>query len=409
MREVVAAVGERGRQDEQGSPIRRAMPFEGHRSEIEELPVFAKAGIVEHSGPEPAGSRPDQSGPVQVRPLPIRLCQADVCLRVDQFMFIPVTTFTGMAADLSMGIFSQQPAVAERFLEDVVLVGDSGRQMLSKSPSVSEEAGVVNTETFAAPAAARPVAVVAEQPGFTTRLPLVSMSVQPISAVAEKESAALPTVTFGIEVQSLQVRCLGNRGPGPLRKPLPIPVHGEVKKVRSVRREIAPSLIDTAAEPLAEGEGIGLSVPEHRADLPGRPPADDEPDRCFPGQEYMKSCGERWHAEGSVASDRREARQARGACMRTDTEDVPTENHVFPSWPLAVGRTSMRVGPPATQEVTMPVYFLLGLTVLILVIAVYATVVEEVEEVAESLVDSTLDQDWEALTYDQRQEYRKAG
>ncbi len=57
----------------------------------------------------------------------------------------------------------------------------------------------------------------------------------------------------------------------------------------------------------------------------------------------------------------------------------------------------------------MPVYFLLGLTVLILVIAVYATVAEEVEEVAESLVDSTLDQDWEALTYDQRQEYRKAG
>ncbi len=54
----------------------------------------------------------------------------------------------------------------------------------------------------------------------------------------------------------------------------------------------------------------------------------------------------------------------------------------------------------------MPVYFLLGLTVLILVIAVYATVVEEVEE---SSAASTRDQDWEALTYDQQQEYRKAG
>ena len=54
----------------------------------------------------------------------------------------------------------------------------------------------------------------------------------------------------------------------------------------------------------------------------------------------------------------------------------------------------------------MPVYSLLGLTVLILVIAVYATVVEEVED---SSVDSTLEQDWETLTYDQQQEYRKAG
>lgn len=92
--------------------------------------------------------------------------------------------------------------------------------------------------------------------------------------------------------------------------------------------------------------------------------------------------------------------------MKPDTRDVAAENQVFPSWPSAAGGASMTVGPPATQEVTMPVYFLLGLTVLILVIAVYATVVEEVEE---SSVDSTLDQDWEALTYDQQQEYRKAG
>ncbi len=53
----------------------------------------------------------------------------------------------------------------------------------------------------------------------------------------------------------------------------------------------------------------------------------------------------------------------------------------------------------------MPVYFLLGLTVLILVIAVYATVVEEGEE---SAVDATLDQDWDALNSDPQQEYRKA-
>ncbi|HAP39971.1 MAG TPA: hypothetical protein DCQ94_09455, partial [Nitrospira sp.] len=140
MREIVAEARGRGRQHEQGSLIRRAMPFKGHGSEIEQLPGFDKIGIVEHSGPEPAGSRPDQSAPVQVCPLPIRLCQADVRLCVDQFMFIPVTTLAGRTADLGMGIFSQQPAVAERFVEDVALVGDSGRQMLSMSPSVAEEA-----------------------------------------------------------------------------------------------------------------------------------------------------------------------------------------------------------------------------------------------------------------------------
>ncbi|MCS6291038.1 MAG: hypothetical protein H8K10_18945 [Nitrospira sp.] len=54
----------------------------------------------------------------------------------------------------------------------------------------------------------------------------------------------------------------------------------------------------------------------------------------------------------------------------------------------------------------MPVYFLLGLTVLILVIAVYATVVEEEDEVMP--VDPVQQPDWDAQTYDQPQEYRKA-
>ncbi len=66
----------------------------------------------------------------------------------------------------------------------------------------------------------------------------------------------------------------------------------------------------------------------------------------------------------------------------------------------------MTVGPPATQEVTMPIYFLIGLTLLILVIAVYATVAEEVGE--STLVDSAPQPDLGAQTYEQRQEYRKA-
>ena len=54
----------------------------------------------------------------------------------------------------------------------------------------------------------------------------------------------------------------------------------------------------------------------------------------------------------------------------------------------------------------MPIYFLIGLTLLILVIAVYATVAEEVRE--STLVDSAPQPDLGAQTYEQRQEYRKA-
>ena len=73
---------------------------------------------------------------------------------------------------------------------------------------------------------------------------------------------------------------------------------------------------------------------------------------------------------------------------------------------MADSRASMTVGPPATQEVTMPIYFLIGLTLLILVIAVYATVAEEEDESTQ--VDSIPPSDWDAQTYEQQQEYRKA-
>jgi hypothetical protein len=65
----------------------------------------------------------------------------------------------------------------------------------------------------------------------------------------------------------------------------------------------------------------------------------------------------------------------------------------------------MTVGPPATQEVTMPIYFLIGLTILILVIAVYATVAEEEDE--STPVDSIPPSDWDAQTHEQQQEYEQ--
>jgi hypothetical protein len=66
----------------------------------------------------------------------------------------------------------------------------------------------------------------------------------------------------------------------------------------------------------------------------------------------------------------------------------------------------MTAGPPATQEVTMPIYFLLGLTILILVIAVYATVMEEEDEATP--VDSVPQPDLDARRYESKDEYRKA-
>ena len=54
----------------------------------------------------------------------------------------------------------------------------------------------------------------------------------------------------------------------------------------------------------------------------------------------------------------------------------------------------------------MPIYFLIGLTILILVIAVYATVAEEEDE--PTTEDSIPPLDWDAQTYEQQQEYRKA-
>lgn len=53
----------------------------------------------------------------------------------------------------------------------------------------------------------------------------------------------------------------------------------------------------------------------------------------------------------------------------------------------------------------MPIYFLIGLTIFILVIAVYATVVEEDEATP---VDSASQPDLAAQTYEPKQEYRKA-
>ena len=73
---------------------------------------------------------------------------------------------------------------------------------------------------------------------------------------------------------------------------------------------------------------------------------------------------------------------------------------------MADGRASMTVGPPVTQEVTMPIYFLIGLTILILVIAVYATVAEEEDE--STTVDSIPPSDWDAQTHEQQHEYRKS-
>ena len=54
----------------------------------------------------------------------------------------------------------------------------------------------------------------------------------------------------------------------------------------------------------------------------------------------------------------------------------------------------------------MPIYFLLGLTILILVIAVYATVMEEEDEATP--VDSVPQPDLDARRYDSKDEYRKA-
>ncbi len=54
----------------------------------------------------------------------------------------------------------------------------------------------------------------------------------------------------------------------------------------------------------------------------------------------------------------------------------------------------------------MPIYFLIGLTILILVIAVYATVAEE--EAESTKVDSIPPSDWDVQTHEQQQEYKKA-
>ena len=54
----------------------------------------------------------------------------------------------------------------------------------------------------------------------------------------------------------------------------------------------------------------------------------------------------------------------------------------------------------------MPIYFLIGLTLLILVIAVYATVAEEEDE--STTVGSAPQPDFDAQTYERQQEYRKA-
>lgn len=65
----------------------------------------------------------------------------------------------------------------------------------------------------------------------------------------------------------------------------------------------------------------------------------------------------------------------------------------------------MKGGPPGTQEVTMPVFFLLGLTILVLVIAVWATVVEE-DEITTMMDESAPEQEPEP--YEEPYRYPKA-
>lgn len=71
-------------------------------------------------------------------------------MRPHKLMFIPVTAFAGLTADLCMGVRSQQPAVSERLLEHVAFIGQACREVILESPPVTQQPGIVDVQTLAA-------------------------------------------------------------------------------------------------------------------------------------------------------------------------------------------------------------------------------------------------------------------
>ena len=100
--------------------------LEGHVVEVVEETSSRKSDVGEHAGPELTARRPDQPTVIQFCPLPIRLFQAPVRWRVEEFVFIPVAAFSRRTADLGVGVFPEEPAAPKWLLEDVALICDAG-------------------------------------------------------------------------------------------------------------------------------------------------------------------------------------------------------------------------------------------------------------------------------------------
>ena len=70
---------------------------------------------------------------------------------------------------------------------------------------------------------------------------------------------------------------------------------------------------------------------------------------------------------------------------------------------MAEGKTSMQVGQPGIEEVIMPVYFLIALTILFCAIAIWASVTQE-----SIPMRGEEEPDWDVEPLTQPNEYRKA-
>ncbi len=122
-------------------------------------------------------------------------------------MLVPITTFSRWAADLRMGVLPQKPAVGERFLENVALLCDAGREVIVEPPAVTQQPGVIDAETFAAPATCRLKGLVMMQPRRVAAFLMAAVAVHPVAIAPDEEPTSIPTVPLGKEGQGFQIGC----------------------------------------------------------------------------------------------------------------------------------------------------------------------------------------------------------
>ncbi len=202
----------------------------------------------------------------------------------DQKVLIPVASPAGGRVGRPVGELHKGPAVRKRLLKAVYPAGPIDR--LGQGPAIAQQPGIVDTQAFRTETTrwgignTRQITIVRQQTAVAP--------VQPIALPIEKQTTALPAVSFGPEGNRLKPWRARDRCPGASRLAVPARVTGEVDQVVAIGREISTTFVDASDQPLTQGERIGRAVPEVARHLPGGSSPEDNGLRSVPREQDVQ-------------------------------------------------------------------------------------------------------------------------